>query len=359
MNQRSNYVAVLEITTLSPLTHGAGNNGNESVLRTTDYLVDVPDPEIPGRTMSRRLKVPIVSGAAFKSTLRQHCVAHLAEALGIDDGALSRDALRLLLKGGKNDSSGQSVSLEEHRRLRGLFPMLAVFGSMDGGMPITAQIKVSPIRPYCQELVDAGLVETKIGAMEVSLDGDPLTDTPMLEVYPDDAPQRLADLVTVEQYYRHDMSVSPLRPLIDAAEMTAIEDKQAARKGQASAKKEIRREANESMPHAHQAIVSGARLFAEIRLNGATEIEWQCLAHAILRWVQHGALLGGATTKGHGRCRVKIAGDRYLQHTPAPLTGSAPPSTALSFADAEHGAAYLAHIRDHADAIREQMCAPA
>jgi CRISPR type IV-associated protein Csf2 len=346
---RSTYVVALEITPTSPLTHGAGNRGNEQILRTTEYLLEVDDPELPGRKTARRVKIPVISGAAFKSTLREHAFGHMAETLGLGDGELDRDVLRLLLKGGKNDSGGQSVSLEEHRRLRVLFPLLGVFGSMDGGLPIRGQIKVSPIRPYCTELVDAGLLPTRVSAIEVGVDGEDVVSAPQIEVFPDRTPVGAHLIRTREEYFRHDMRTSPHIHLLEGEAARQIEDKAAARKGKV-AKKQERREANESMPHAYQAIVPGTPMVATIRLMGATQVEWECLAYAIVRWIQHGAQLGGGTTKGHGQCQVRCAG--ALAYTPGAEAGAAP-GTALSIDTA--GSAYLAHLQEHAEAIRAEL----
>ena len=159
---RNNYTIALEITPLAPITHGMGTDGNMQIHRTQEVLVEEDDIDAPGAKRWARLRVPCVSGSSFRAALREHAFGWLAEVLQLQDGDVSLDAHRLLLKGGKNDSGGQSVSLEEARRLRDLFPMLAVFGSMDGGLPIRGELRVSPIQPWCQELLDAGLAPREV-----------------------------------------------------------------------------------------------------------------------------------------------------------------------------------------------------
>lgn len=347
--QRSNYVVALEIVTLSPLTHGAGNNGNTSVARTTEFVVQTIDPDTmqPG---TRRIRVPIVTGSSFRSTLREHAFGHMAEVLGLQDGDVSLDQLRLLLKGGKNDSGGASVSLEEARRLRTLFPMLAVFGSMDGGLPIRGELSVSQILPLCTELVDAGYVPKAVSAVEVSVDGRDLIGQPKIEIYADRQPVPLHQLLTEEEYYRHDMRTSPHAPLLGGAARAQIEDKSAARKGKVAGKDE-RREANESMPYTMEAIAAGVPMVATLRLNGATPMEWECLAYAITRWIAHGSLLGGATGKGHGQTRVRVAG--AIAYTPPNGDIAAQPGTALTVDRA--GDLYVRHMREHAAELRAEL----
>lgn len=375
---RSNFVMVLEITPTTPLTHGAGNNGNEQILRTQEYLLQEPDPEIPGQRTWRRVRIPVVSGSAMKSALREHAFGHKAEILGLPDGSVDRDKLRLLLKGGKNDSGGQSVSLEEHRRLRDLFPMLAVFGCMDGGMPIRGQIEVDPVRPWCTELVDAGYLPRTVSAVQVSVDGEELIRAPQIAVYPDVPPVPAHMIRTEVQYYRHDLRQGPHVRYLPGATVAAIEDKveairQAqkiadrydedtgddARKARQEARKlttkDERRDANESMPHAYQAIAPGTPMLTTIRLKGATDVEWGCLMWAVTRWVQHGARLGGGATKGHGTCNVRIAGAMRYR----PEVGEvAAPGTAISVnldTPEAHAMAYVRHIQERAEAIRAEL----
>jgi len=345
---RSNYALALEITTLSPLSHGAGNDGNQSIARTTEVLIEEVDPDT-GRKAPRKIRVPCVTGSSLRATLREHAFGHMAEVLGLRDGDVSLDALRLLLKGGKNDSGGATVSLEEARRLRDLFPMLAVFGSMDGGLPIRGELRVSQVLPWCVELHEAGLLPTEVRAVDVSVDGAELGPASGAAIFADRLPVPLHLLLTEEEYFRHDLKTSPHAPLLGGAARAAIEDKAAARKGK-SAPAEVRREANESMPHTMEAIATGAPLVAFLRLFGATPMEWECLAYAITRWVQHGALLGGSTGKGHGRCRVRVAGSFAFSPSTAEATQ---PGTAVSVDRA--GDAYVRHVREHAAELRVEL----
>lgn len=346
---RKSYTIVLEISPTAPLTHGSGTEGNEQILATCEMLV--PD----GHGGMEREEIPFVSGAALKATLREHAVRDAMERAGVVEGSVSRDALRLLLKGGKNDSGGASVSIEEARRLRDLFPLLAVFGSMDGGLPIRAQVSCSHVLPYCAEAVAAGAVPTKIRPLEVWLEGSPTGDgAAEIAVWPGLNPIPAAMCRTTTQNYRHDLLGSALAPMIATAETAAIEDKRGALFAAKAPKKEARREANESMPHSAQAIAAGTPMVATIRLQGATEVEFATLAVAISRWVASGGHLGGGATKGHGACRVRIAGAiRY-----APPAGEAPaePGTAIDVLTngQQHplAALYSAHVRERAEQIR-------
>jgi CRISPR type IV-associated protein Csf2 len=349
MSTRKSYVIVLEITPTAPLTHGQGTEGNEQILATREYNVQGPDGEW------ERIEVPMVSGAAVKATLREWAVRDALERAGVPEGAVSKDALRLLLKGGKNDSGGASVSLDEARHLRDLFPLLAVFGSMDGGLPIVGELKVSDARPYTEALVAAGLMPRQVAPVEVAVEGELLVEgPPAIEVYPGTAPIPDHLVRTSVTYYRHDMQSSGLTHYLQGTEQRQIEDQRAGRKAAGSkAGKEQRREANESMPHSMQAIAPGTPMVCVLRLQSATEVEFAALGMAITRWMAAGGHLGGASAKGHGACTVRVAG--AIRYAPAAGTVPADPGSAIEVtgdARSPLAMAYDRHVRERADAIR-------
>lgn len=351
---RRSYVIALEITTAAPLSHGAGSAGNEQILRTTDVVVPIRDAE--GNVCDwERTRIPIVSGSALKATLREHAVMDMFELAGVEPGSVSLDGLRLLQKGGKNDSGGQSMSLDKVRELRDTFPMLTVFGAMDGGMPLHGHIQVSQVTPFCRSAVESGRVPRTVRAMQVQSGAEIATG---MEIPIFEGAQPLDDALvrSSETYYRHDLRQGRTTRYIEPAEVKALEDKSAQRKllPNAQATKEVRREANESMPHSMQVIASGVPMYAEIRLSDVTDVEFAACARALSRWIASGGHLGGASSKGHGACRVRVAG--AIVHEPqlaSPAMGEtslAPDSLASAYNDQ-----FVAHIQAHAEAIRAKV----
>lgn len=345
---RRSYTIVLEITPTAPLTHGAGNEGNEQVLATREVNVEGPDGEW------ERIEIPHVSGAALKATLREWAVRDALERAGVADGSVSRDALRLLAKGGKNDGGGASLSLDELRRLRDLFPLLAVFGSFDGGAPNQGQIKCSDVMPYTEALVAAGLIPQRVTPLEVAVEGEIVQGTgEAIDVYPGRSPIPAHMVRTVVTNYRHDMMGGPMTHYLQGTTVAAIEEAREGRAGR-PARKEERREANESMPHSAQAIAPGTPMVAIIRLQGATDVEFAALGVAITRWIASGGHLGGASTKGHGTCRVRVAG--ALRHAPPLGDVGAEAGSAIEVGGTgAMAAAYDTHIRERAEAIRSYV----
>lgn len=335
MSDRHSYVLHLEITPQSPLVHGAGSAGNETLLRTVDRLAWRDDQwEV--------IQVPQVSGASLRATLREYAVRYYLRALGVEPGTVSRDALRLLLKGGRTSSGSQSVSLDRARQLRALFPPLAVWGSMDGGLPIRGRLQVTEVVPYAEELIDsmpdlAGAVYTDRAPIPLRLAwGDPVT------------------------YYRHDLGTSQAAVYLEGAEVRQIEDLRAEvaaqKKDAGSAKKEERRAANESMPHSYQCIRANTPMVATLRLTDATLVEFACLGLALASWRADGGWLGAARAKGLGQCTIRLAhAHRCTSAGPVPV--SADMAGMIRIEDAPS----LEDVRDayhaHVESLRDEALA--
>ncbi len=358
---RRSYLFVLEIVTMAPLTHGAGNDGN--IQRAATEEINVPvfaarradDPLEPGGKVQigwREVRVPRVSGSAMKATLREFAVQDYLERAGVRDGELSKDALRLLLKGGKTTAGGASVSLEEMRRYIDLCPALAVFGAMDGGRPQPARVIVSPVRPYTEALVEGGIAPRSVSAVRVGVDGTAMTTTDDVPLFEGVVPLPDHMVLSEVTYYRHDLGQSTLTRLLPIAEQSQMLELRTARAAMTAPNKEERREANESMPHSMECWRTGVPGWCEIRLADATDVEAATLMIAMTRWIASGGHLGGGKTKGHGACRVRIAG--AISHTPtsaATAEGALVPTEEMG----ETGRlfkAYTTHLAARADRIR-------
>jgi hypothetical protein len=337
---RHSYTFVLEITPRTALTHGAGNNGNEQELhrRTLNVCRD-------GRWGQE--DVACVSGAAMKATLREHAGLLFLQLAGISE--VNRDGLRLLFKGGKMEGSDRVANLDEARRMRDLLPVLSVFGAMDGAMIMRGRVQVSTVMPYTDLTVGSGLIDVGAAGLKPLLFGG----QPPL-------PHHLIESPTPITYYRHDLKTSHAAALLPPAELRQIEDAAAARKGKAAGKDE-RREANESMPHAFQAIAPGTPMVCTIRLTDATDNEAACLMLALTRWISSGAHLGGASSKGHGQCAVRIAVASRTRGVGGPVPVTVASAEALEHAESidpsaeAFATAYAEHVRANADQIRKEL----
>lgn len=287
---RRDYTLALEIRPVQAISHGQGSEGNEQVL------------------------------------LTRQIVAPRADGLGGHERI-------------------------EARRLRDLFPLLSVFGSFDGGLPIAAKIQVSDVTPWCAELERAGILPREVRPLEVEVAGTP-SAAPAIALWPGIDPIPAALARTTETNYRHDLRTSSTSLYLEGEAAKRIEDAAVARKGK-SADKAERRAANESMPYSRQVIPAGTPMWALIRLSHATEAEYGCLLVALFRWIVRGAHLGGGSSVGHGACSVRIAGAIEWSAGPAPA-----PGTEVSIPtgpEVAAGRAYEAHLAERREAVREYL----
>ena len=301
---RCHWTFVLALIVLQPLTTGMGTEGNEQVLRTMPFTFF---DEASGEWC--KSEVPHVSGQAFKATLREHAFLVMAEALGLQEGSVSRDGLRLALKGGKNDKGETSVSLDDLRELRALLPILDIFGALDQGQALPASGQFSDIRPWCEGLAKAGLIP--VNGVRGGKEGNETVVLPFVsEEGVQMAPIPDHMIRGVVQQYKHDLSQTHItHVLMDGGDKKQISDQRAENKANAKpVKKEERRAVNESMPYALQCMVAGTPLVGEIRLVDAAPVSAALLAAAIEHWIQSGGHLGSGKSVGRGATRVTVSG---------------------------------------------------
>lgn len=345
---RRSYTLFLEILPTQPITHGQGNNGNEQEILRRPFLLTRDNP-VTGQKECINEEIPVISGASFRAKLRQRAVLNDAEMMKVPAGSYSKAKLRLLVKGGHLGGDGKTMNLDEVRSLCEMSPLLFLFGAMDDSLRLHGALKVDSVYPYCRELLASGMIPNSENF--AFWQGDP--EDPTWPAFP--VPPSYVDSVSTVQYYKHDMGGSAVSRLLSAGDRQQIEDRQATIAAlQATGKKvdkEERREANESMPHAFQAIIAGFPMFAIIRTDPITDMEYACLIATIAAWKQSGAHLGGAEAKGHGHCRIRIAGsfcssaaDNSVPDT-AIVSPSLNPSAALFDAYKANRAAHAENFR--------------
>lgn len=347
MLERSNYVVALRLTPTAPIQHGAGTAGNEQVLCTR--RVNLPRHlEVGAPPEWEAVEIPVISGAAMKAALRESGITDQLEILGVADGSVGLDPLRLLFKGGRAGAGGQSVSLDEIRTLHNLFPMLAICGMMEGNMSVPARLLVSDVKPYTVDAVAAGFTPTTITPLSV---GRGIEAGPAISIFGDLPPLPDHMARTVTTHYRHDVRHGASgRRFLSSGEVAQLEDQRAAVATKVQPKAAERREANESMPHSAQVIAPGTPMVCEIRLQSVTDVEMGAFTRALLRWIASGAHLGGARSRGAGSCTVEVVGAIRFS------TGSTIAAEGLAVrVDSEWerlAAAYRAHVEQVQDAAR-------
>jgi hypothetical protein len=128
-------------TALEPIHHGAGTSGNTQLLRTQDIVL--PD--------GRHVRVPFISGNSIKHMIRDAGSRFAIEAMGIQDGSLTKGVTDLLFSGGALTKIGSSLNLASGRKLEDMFPLLGLCGYSAGNTMTQSKIRVNNLHLVCEE----------------------------------------------------------------------------------------------------------------------------------------------------------------------------------------------------------------
>ena len=266
--KRINYTAHL----LSEFHHGAGSQGNTSLLRT------MPIAQPDGTVAS----VPFLSGASVRHGLRDALAWHLARVLDIQPGSLTKAAVDLLWTGGAVTKTGAETDLGTARRVEEQLPTLATLGYAAQSDITSGTLRASNALLVCAE---SAAVLPHLPAV----------------------PLRRAAAYRGEKFgTRHDVASSPVGRLVAIADDlvgTSVPTTQ--------------------MIFDTQTVVAGAYLAGPIMLTpAATETHGRLLDAALTLWAPGGqTYLGGKTAQGYGHAEIaydtpvdETAVDWWTQH---------------------------------------------
>lgn len=135
------FTIPLNVTLTSPLHHGAGTQGNTSVLRTQDVMQ-------PDGTVAR---VPFLSAASIRHGLRDAFAWHLVRTLEVEEGTLSKNLVDLLWSGGAVTTTGSRTNLDMMRRVNQYLPALAMLGYAAQSDIIEGALRASDLILVCRE----------------------------------------------------------------------------------------------------------------------------------------------------------------------------------------------------------------
>lgn len=315
-------------TALDPLHHGAGTIGNVQVLRTQAVILDD----------GSEARIPFVSGNSIKHLLRDGGARFAIEALGIENGALSKGMVDLLWSGGGLTKGGSAVSIGKARELERLFPLLAVLGYGAGNTMTASKLRVDHLHLVCAE---------NAWRMPAAL-----LDTPHARL--------LAGEYQGEEFgTRHDALRDPTASrVLDVQTRTMIEGERSDKAKDKSASEKVRDSAQ--MIYEFETVKAGARFWGRIGFRDLTPLEVGALQASLGRSCQgmHGDAyvyhLGAKAAVGFGRLAVSFTGS--LRHIARPVENEADALTRFG-ADAGAVSEYLSHLRENRaaiiDAIRE------
>lgn len=323
-------------TALEPIVHGAGTSGNTQLLRMQEWFY------VDERTQKPvRCRVPFISGNSIKHRLRDCAIRYALDAMGVEDGTLSKAEVDLLFSGGHLSKSGSAVDLTAARKLSQLLPPLSLCGYSAGNAMEESKIAVSNLHVVCAE--------------NKARVPDHLRDSPMLSL--------AAGSLRVEEFgTRHDQATKAVgRRWLEAGageEVATKKAKQLAGKSDKKTSAADDRGDSAQMIYTFQAIAAGAKLWGDVRFADLTELEQAALASAF----HYGSTgrrgddlvmsVGAKSSIGYGSIRVELVTSLRI----------APPvyqTTALATAGDDATGRYREHLRDRRDeilgAIREAL----
>ncbi len=339
----STLIFSMRLTPLTPIQHGGEGDGSNIVPIARQPIATLG----PDGAWEQSL-VPYISGGSLKGILRQIATRTQLIRLGYAEGTVSKAALRLLAKGGLlSGSTGQSVGLAAMREFARVFPVIDAFGAMDNALTVPGAVSLTDAMPYTTATAALPWMQSTWGADGVGAQPIPIEM-----------------VVTERTNYRHDVGASQIGAFIAPAERAAIADaadkKKSKKADGAIIPAEERRATTDAMPHTAEVIVTGTPMACQVTIRNATESARMCVLVAISEWVAGGALVGGGTGKGFGRCKVEIVDARLIDGaaaTPVTIDGASLPIPTRS-ADDEIRVAFdrfMAHLDANADRARELL----
>jgi CRISPR type IV-associated protein Csf2 len=266
---------------LSAVSHlGDSAGGTTSIFRREKVLCG-----------GRVLEMPIISGNAFRGQLRDHGMRFMLRELG--DPELSPPAFHFLTSGGTlTKDSGRGLDIGQARRLRGLIPLVGVFGGACGRQILEGKLQVGKWYPVCAEMREflpphyRSLPESELSIYEMT-DVHSFTRT-------DDAKS--------EKWQKH--LPAPQRTLLEAPKVKVAKDgtEVAEKPGVA-----------QQMRYSQEVLIAGTKFYCWIALQDVNDLEYEAFASALIEWSK-APFVGGQSRHGCGEVELKF--DNWMSISP-------------------------------------------
>lgn len=263
------YYRVHGVFTLrSPLSH-IGES-----LSTQTFLIQEPIIQPNGEIE----EVFSYNGNAWRGALRDNAASYMLDKLsadGNDNARVPLDMFHLLFTGGRIGGD-QSIDIEQARRIRAAVPMLSMWGGGVGNQIMAGKMRVSNCYPLCAEALPVLPDFWHLDAGRVSY----------------------SDMTFDKEFSRmDDTKREDLRVYLPAPDSAGLIE------GSTKKKTKSGGEVADQMRMKSELLAPGARLYSEIDILGASEVELGALVSAIHAW-SRSPHLGGQANKGHGKVRL-------------------------------------------------------
>lgn len=273
---------------VDPIHHGEGSSGNTQVLRTQ---------RIYSPTVERLVKLPYISGNSLKHLIRAGAARFALEAMGIEDGSLTKPVVHLLFSGGALGKKGSTVKLDRARDLEGLFPVLSMCGYSAANVMPPSKLKIDHLHLVCQE---------NLFRMPAHLQQTP------------EAAKRMAEFRSEEFGTRHEPTRidHAARRLLPAAVIEA--DQESLALAATDWDRGVAREKQEGtaqMIYEFETVAAGALWWGGLYFDELTELEIAALKSGLAYAARGSAgdggiiyMVGGKSAVGFGRISLQFSG---------------------------------------------------
>lgn len=252
--------AILVLKTLSPITHGAENAGNESLIRREAINTPVGVRHIP-----------VLTGNSLRHRLFREPIADTISA----GWQMTKEQLRWLYNGGALDGKHPNVDVRRIARARELMPHVEALGcSFD-------------------DTIVAGKLDMGVGWL-ACLETMPVLKAILPAGWYDDAPLAPSfEFLSRNQYYRHDAARQRMELITEPT-------------GEDYA----------GMPHGGEHVMPGAMFVCAMHADGLSDMACSALVYALEKWAEAGATVGGQASRGHGVVQPMLWTDRPMISDP-------------------------------------------
>jgi CRISPR type IV-associated protein Csf2 len=302
------------VTALSSISHNGGQSlGITAKLRREKFvLLDGTAEEIP-----------VISGNGLRGMLRDRGMLHMCKTLGygVDEETgevwgLTLPAFYFLFSGGTLTSEGgKAIDIDRARELRGLIPLVGVFGGAVGNMILPGKVSIGKMIPICAET--AHLLPQR---------------------FVPENPQSIWEYLQEEMYTRKDDEKNEhLRAVLEPGEAP----KQLSGKTDKRDPEESTGQ-HQQMMYYVETFAAGTPFYWRIVLDDVSDVEFEAFLTALVEWSKR-PHIGGKSNVGLGHVSVKF--DRWLEiDSRTNVKGTE--------IDVPLGKKYQSHLRDNAEGIR-------
>jgi len=308
----------------TPIAHHQGVEGTVGVL----HRATTENPET-----GEVFDVPDVSGNCMRHGLREAIAITTLDAMGkLEAGTFDRpDSVRLLMNGGSNAGSGNTIKIDDMRAMQTLVPALALLGGTSSNQIHYGRVECGSAYLICEESLH--MLETW---QKEALGQRPIYSAAEQEV--------------LIQHYSRDGADSPLGEhlLTDEAKSELLNRRKRREKATDDDDEVAASESKSTqMPHAAEAVRAGSLWMWSVVGHVFNDLEEATFSTMVASFMRR-AIVGSGRRVGNGHLEVHEArGFNHLRPAEA-MRVIRDPNDVLGQQQAEM---YLEHVRGHSEEI--------